>query len=164
MAEQGIDTLPFSASRTKGMGMRKLILTVVSVANRRLVERHALVVGLMVAIALVGATSCSGSPDQGGHDSSRKHNDAASKDESEKPKTVVVNKGMSKKEEKKLNKRLNELEKEVEAQDENSSGATASSAAETSQPEPAEQQVEDQVRAAAGAYYQAVEDEDWGYT
>jgi hypothetical protein len=158
VAEQEIDTLPFSASLTKGMGMRKLILTVVSVANRGLVERCALTVGLMVVTALFGVTSCSESPDQGGHNSSRKHNDAASKDESEKSKTVVVNKGMSKKEEKKLNERLNELEKEVAAQEEKSSGATASSDAETSQPEPAEQQVEDQVRAAAGAYYQAVED------
>ena len=140
------------------------MLTVVSVANRGLVERCALTVGLMVVIALFGLTGCSESPDQGGNDSSRKHNDAAGKDESEKPKTVVVNKGMSKKEEKKLNKRLNELEKEVEAQEEKSSGATASSTAEASQPEPAEQQVEAQVRMAADAYYQAVEDEDWGYT
>jgi len=118
----------------------------------------------MVGIALVGVAGCSESPDQGGNDSSRKHKDAASKNDNEKPKTVVVNKGMSKKEEKKLNKRLNELEKEVEAQGEKSSGAPASSAAEASQPESAEQQVEAQVRAAAEAYYQAVEDEDWGYT
>src|SRR5215210_714211 len=144
--------------------MRKLILSVIWVANRGQVERCALTVGLMVGIALVGVAGCSESPDQGGNDSSRKHKDAASKNDNEKPKTVVVNKGMSKKEEKKLNKRLNELEKEVEAQGEKSSGAPASSAAEASQPESAEQQVEAQVRAAAEAYYQAVEDEDWGYT
>jgi hypothetical protein len=61
------------------------------------------------------------------------------------------NEGLSKEEEKKLNQRLQELEKKVGAQDK-------------AQPELPEQQTEDDVRAAAEAYYQAVSDEDWSYT
>jgi hypothetical protein len=61
------------------------------------------------------------------------------------------NEGLSKEEEKKLNQRLQELEKKVGAQDK-------------AQPELPEQQTEDDVRAAAEAYYQAVSDGDWSYT
>ncbi|CAN5894142.1 hypothetical protein BH18ACT11_BH18ACT11_14050 [soil metagenome] len=76
----------------------------------------------------------------------------------------MVNKGMSKKEEKKPNERLDELEKKLEEQNKKGSQATASSSAETSQPELARQQVEDQVRIAAEAYYREVEARNWGYT
>src|SRR5215212_7193975 len=79
-------------------------------------------------------------------------------------KTVIVNKGLSKKEEKKLNERLDELEAKVEAPDKERSQTTASQPPESSQPESAEQQVEEQVRAAAESYYQAVAVRDWGYT
>lgn len=75
----------------------------------------------------------------------------------------MVNKGLSKKEEKKLNKRLNELEKKVEAQDKKGSQGTTSPK-ESSQHESSQQQVEDQVQAAADSYYQAVAASDWGYT
>jgi Skp family chaperone for outer membrane proteins len=75
----------------------------------------------------------------------------------------MVNKGLSKKEEKKLNKRLNELEKKVEAQDKKGSQGTTSPK-ESSQHESSQQQVEDQVQAAADSYYQAVAARDWGYT
>jgi endonuclease YncB( thermonuclease family) len=61
------------------------------------------------------------------------------------------NEGLSKEEEKKLNQRLQELEKKVGAGDK-------------AQPELPEQQTEDDVRAAAEAYYQAVSDGDWSYT
>lgn len=84
----------------------------------------------------------------------------------EKPKTVMVNEGLSKKEEKKLNDRLDELEKEVESQDEEGSQGTASRPTESSQPEQSQAslQAEDQARAAAEAYYEAVAARSWGYT
>jgi hypothetical protein len=83
----------------------------------------------------------------------------------EKPRTVMVNEGLSKKEEEKLNERLDELEKKVESQDEEGSQDTASQPTETSQPEQSQApQVEDQARAAAEAYYEAVAARNWGYT
>jgi len=75
----------------------------------------------------------------------------------EKPKTVKVNEGLSKKEEEKLNERLDELEKKVESQDEDGPQGTASQTTESSQPEQSQApQAEDQARAAAVAYYEAV--------
>jgi hypothetical protein len=84
----------------------------------------------------------------------------------EKPKTVRVNEGLSKKEEEKLNDRLDELEKKVESQDEEGSQGTASRPTESSQPEQSQAslQAEDQARAAAEAYYEAVAARSWGYT
>jgi hypothetical protein len=84
----------------------------------------------------------------------------------EKPKTVMVNEGLSKKEEEKLNDRLDELEKGVESQDEEGSQGTASRPTESSQPEQSQAslQAEDQARAAAEAYYEAVAARSWGYT
>jgi len=128
--------------------MMKPILMVVSVASRGLVQRYVLIVGLMAVTALVAVTGCSDRPDQN----------------SEKPKKVVVNKGMNKKEEKKLNERLDELEKKVEEQNKKGSRATPGGSAETSQPETTQPAFEQQVRTAAEAYYQAVEAENWGYT
>jgi hypothetical protein len=146
------------------MGIMKLILTVVSVANRGLVERCKLVVGLWAIILLIGVTGCSDSPDQNSAGSSSQKQNASSKNDSDKPKTVIVNKGLSKQEEKKLNERLDELEEKVEEPDKEGSQTSASPPAESSQPESSEQQVEDQVRAAAESYYQAVAARDWGYT
>jgi hypothetical protein len=83
----------------------------------------------------------------------------------EKPKTVMVNEGLSKKEEEKLNKRLDELEKKVDSQDEDGSQGTASQPTESGQPEQSQVvQAEDQARAAAEAYYEAVAARSWGYT
>jgi hypothetical protein len=83
----------------------------------------------------------------------------------EKPKTVMVNEGLSKKEEEKLNERLDELEKKVESQDEEGSQGSASQPTESSQPEQSQApQAEDQARAAAEAYYEAVAARNWGYT
>jgi hypothetical protein len=84
----------------------------------------------------------------------------------EKPKTVMVNEGLSKKEEKKLNDRLDELEKKVESQDKKGSQGSASRPTESSQPEQSQAslQAEDQARAAAEAYYEAVAARSWGYT
>jgi len=121
------------------MGMRKTSLLVLSMA---------------VALTIVVA-GCSDTPNR---------NVASKKDNQKKPNTVMVNKGMSKKEEKKLNERLDKLEKKVQAQDKKASQGTASQPTENSQPEQSQQQVEDQVRVAAEAYYQAVAVRDWGYT
>ena len=83
----------------------------------------------------------------------------------EKPKTVKVNEGLSKKEEKKLNERLDELEKKVDAQDEEGPQGTASQPTESGQSEASQApQAEDQARAAAGAYYEAVAARNWVYT
>src|SRR5215203_6016547 len=109
-----------------------------------------LAVAMTVAIA-----GCSTSPDK----------NVARKDPNHKPKTVVINKGMNKKQEENLNKRLDKLEKKLDSQDENGSQENASQPTESSQPEQAQApQAEDQARAAAEAYYQAVEAQDWGYT
>jgi hypothetical protein len=83
----------------------------------------------------------------------------------EKPRTVMVNEGLSKKEEERLNDRLDELEKEVESQNEEGSQGTASRTTESSRPEEFQApRAEDQARAAAEAYYQAVAARNWGYT
>src|SRR5215210_7677803 len=113
-----------------------------SVPNHIRVNGCKLIVALMALIILVGVSGCSGNPEQGsGEQPAHK----------QKPRTVVVNKGMSKKEEKKLNERLDELEKKVGSQDKKSSDNST----ENNQPEQSQQQVEDQVRAAAESYYQA---------
>lgn len=145
--------------------MMKSILMVASFAYRGSVQRCRTIVGLMILIALIVVPGCSEGPDQkSDQSSSQKQSGVAGKDNNEKPRTVVVNKGMSKKEEKKPNERLDELEKKLEEQNKKGSQATASSSAETSQPELARQQVEDQVRIAAEAYYREVEARNWGYT
>ncbi len=116
-----------------------------------------------IAIVIVSA-GCSDTSGQNG-DASSKRGKRASKEDNQKPKTVVVNKGMSKKQEEELNKRLDKLEKKVNSQDEKGSQGTASQSAESSQPEqPQPQQAEDQARTAAESYYQAVAARDWGYT
>jgi hypothetical protein len=125
-----------------------------------LVEKVKVAAGLIALVALVGATGCGGIIDFDGGNGSPKKKQVAGKEDDAKPRTVVVNKGMSKKEENKLNKRLDELEKKVEAEGKQGSKDTKVG----SQPEQAEQQAEDGVRAAAEAYYQAAVARDWGYT
>ena len=136
----------------------KAIIAAAWVVNRGLVERCKLVVGLMAIVALIGVPGCSGSPDQNDGDSSQDKK-VASKRDDQKPRTVVVNKGLSKQEEKKLNERLDKLEKKVDAQDKQGS-QDSTSGGQTEQP----QQQEDQVQAAAESYYQAAAARDWGYT
>jgi hypothetical protein len=113
--------------------------------------------GMIALVALVATTGCGEIIDFGGGNDSPKKKQVASKKEDAKPKTVVVNEGMSKKQEKKLNKRLDELEEKVDDQDEQASKDTTVDI----QPD---QQVEDQVRAAAKTYYEAAAIRDWGYT
>jgi hypothetical protein len=71
--------------------------------------------------------------------------------DSKKPKTVVVNKGMSKKEEDKLNKRLAELEDKVNDES-------------TNQPEQDTNGTEESVRTAAEDYYAAAASGNYEYT
>lgn len=125
-----------------------------------LVEKVKVAAGLIALVTLVGAAGCGGIIDLEGGNGSPKKKQVAGKEDDAKPKTVVVNKGMSKKEEKELNKRLDELEKEVEAKDKQGPENTTAE----SQPEQPQQQVEDQVREAAETYYQAAAARDWGYT
>ena len=78
--------------------------------------------------------------------------------ESQKPKTVVVNEGMSKKEEEKLNQRLADLEEQVNDQ--------PTEEQPTQEAESVEQTVgaEDTARAAAEAYYSAAATGNYSYT
>ena len=125
-----------------------------------LVEKGKTAAGLIALVTLVGATGCGGIIDFDGGNGSPKKKHIAGKENDAKPKTVVVEKGMNKKEEKELNKRLEELEKEVEAQDKQGSENTKTE----SQPEQPQLEVEDQVREAAETYYQSAAARDWGYT
>ena len=119
-----------------------------------------IVVGVIALLAVVGTAGCGDIIDFGESKDPPKKKEVAGKENGAKPKTVVVNEGMNKKEEKKLNKRLDELEKKVEDKDkQDSQGRTTETQTGQSQ-----QQIEDQVRAAAEAYYQAVAARDWGYT
>src|SRR5215204_2392201 len=129
----------------------EIILTAVSLAKRGLVKRPQAIVGLTAIVVLLGASGCGGLLGQNNDDRSS---------QKQKPKTVVVNKGLSKQEEKKLNERLDELEKKVGAQDKQGSKDSKAD----SQPDRSQQQVEDEVQTAAEAYYQAAKARDWGYT
>src|SRR5215211_1673029 len=72
-------------------------------------------------------------------------------EDNQKPKTVVVNKGMSKEEEEKLNERISELEKKVDDQS-------------AEQPTQDTESAEDSARAAAQAYYAAAASGNYSYT
>jgi hypothetical protein len=126
------------AEETRVMEMRRIVPPLFSVA---------------VAMAIIVA-GCGNTADK----------NVARKNVNEKPKTVTVNKGLSKKEEKNLNERLDKLEKKVGVQDKKSPRATASASAGSGQPEPTQPRAEEQARAAAEAYYQAVAARNWGYT
>lgn len=141
--------------------MMKVVLTAVLLAKRGLVERPQAIMGLTAIVVLLGVSGCGGLLGQNNDDRSS---------QKQKPKTVVVNKGLSKQEEKKLNERLDKLEKKVESRDRADSQRTTSQPsentqlAENTQPEQSQQQVEEEVRTAAEAYYQAAKARDWGYT
>jgi hypothetical protein len=132
------------------------IATVTRKANQRVFGQKKMLVLAISMLALVSTAGCGGIIDLNGDDSSSKKKQVAGKNDA-KPRTVVVNEGMSKKEERKLNERLDELEKEVEDQGDQASKGT------TVDIEP-EQQVDDQVRAVAETYYEAAAARDWGYT
>lgn len=92
-----------------------------------------------------------------------------------KEKTVVVNEGMSNKEEKELQKRLADLEDKIDdktkqktenkeaSEPEQDVQSTEGQASEAS-PAPSNSTEEGQVRMAAGSYYAMVQEGDWDYT
>lgn len=139
--------------------MKTKLATVTRQANQRVAGHKKMLVLAIWMLALVSTAGCGGIIDLAGDDSSSKKKQAAGKEDA-RPRTVVVNEGMSKKEEKKLNERLDELEKEVEDQGEQASKGTTVDI----EPEQSDQQVEDQVRAVAETYYEAAAARDWGYT
>jgi predicted component of type VI protein secretion system len=130
------------------MGMRKIASLLVTLA-----------VSMTVAIA-----GCTSTPDK---DVAKNNVIEKSKTVAvtEKPKTVMVNEGLSKKEEEKLNERLDELENKVASQGKKGSEGAASQPIEASQPEQSQAPpAEEQARTAAVAYYQAAAARNWEYT
>jgi hypothetical protein len=113
-----------------------------SVAGKAIMARVVLVV--LAALSAVLVAGCSGQGD------ASKKNQAGS----QKPKTVVVNQGMSKKEEDKLNQRLADLEDKV---NNDQSSEEEQSTQET-------ESAEDTARAAAQAYYSAAGTGNYSYT
>ena len=115
----------------------------------------------MVAAALLMAGCSYINGDEAGGQSPKKKQPSLEQEGTvavkEKPKTIMVNEGLSKKEEKKLNERLDELEKKVESQDEKESKGTTRQTTDSAQPEQSQApQAEEQALAAAEAYYEAV--------
>ena len=139
---------------SEALGMMGASVVGTAAVKGDLVEKGKFIVGLVTLVALIGA-GCSETPDQ---------NKGTRKQDNQGPKTVVANKGLSKQQEKKLNERLDKLEKKVESQDKWNSQRTTPEPTEYTQPEQSQQEVEDQVRAAAESYYQAVAARDWEYT
>ena len=112
-----------------------------------------LLTAMLVAAAILAA-GCSGEEATGGQQSEAPKRDQA---ETQKPKTVVVNEGMSKEEEEKLNDRIAALEEE--ANDE--SAEQPNQEAENTEPT---QEAEDAARAAAEDYYAAAAGGNYSYT
>jgi hypothetical protein len=112
-----------------------------SVAGKAIMARVVPVV--LAALSAVLVAGCSGQGD------ASKKNQAGS----QKPKTVVVNQGMSKKEEDKLNQRLAKLEDKVNDQSPKEEQSTQET-----------ESAEDTARAAAQAYYSAAGTGNYSYT
>ena len=110
-------------------------------------------------LAAILAAGCSGEGATGGQQNeAQRQNDAPKgQADSQKPKTVVVNEGMSKEEEDKLNERIAALEDE--ANDESAEQPTQE--AENAEPT---QKAEDAARAAAQDYYAAAAGGNYSYT
>jgi hypothetical protein len=128
-----------------------------------------LVAVVAVTLLIAGCSDLMSQGDQAeGQSSKRKQ--ASPKQE----KTVVVNKGMSKKEEKELQERLADLEDKVDKANEQTGNKEASESEQDAQsteeqasgsaPAPSNSTEEGQVRMAAGSYYAMVQEGDWDYT
>jgi len=113
------------------------------------------IVAAMLVLAAILAAGCSGEVATGGE-----QNEAPKKNraESQKPKTVVVNEGMSKEEEEKLNERIAALEEEANEEPEEQQ-----SSQEAEDPGPT-QEAEDAAGAAAEDYYAAAAGGNYSYT
>jgi hypothetical protein len=114
------------------------------------------IVAAMLMLAAILAAGCFGEEATGGEQNEGPKKDQA---ESQKPKTVVVNEGMSKDEEGELNERIDALEEE--ANEESDEQPTQTQEAED--PEPT-QEAEDAARAAAEDYYAAAAGGNYSYT
>lgn len=114
------------------------------------------IMAAMLMLASILAAGCSGEVAPGGE-----QNEASKKDQAntQKPKTVVVNEGMSKEEEEELNERIDALEEEANED----SDEQPTEAQETGGAEPA-QEAEDAARAAAEDYYAAAAGGNYSYT
>ncbi|HKH12334.1 MAG TPA: hypothetical protein VKA73_14425 [Rubrobacter sp.] len=112
------------------------------------------VVAAMLVLAAILAAGCSGEVATGGEENEAPKGDQG---ESQKPKTVVVNEGMSKEEEEDLNDRIDALEEEANQEPADQPTQEADSA------EPA-QEAGDAARAAAEDYYAAAAGGNYGYT
>ncbi len=110
-----------------------------------------LLVWVLAAILMAGCSEPNVQKDDAERQNAPKEKQAAP----EQGKTVVVNEGMSKKEEEKLNERLADLEDRVEQEN------TQQEAAE---PEPAMESAEDQALEAAQDYYAAAAAGNYSYT
>ena len=117
-----------------------------------------LATAILLATTILAA-GCSGEGATGGQQNeAQRQNDAPKgQADSQKPKTVVVNEGMSKEEEDKLNERIAALEEE--ANDESAEQPTQE--AENAEPT---QKAEDAARAAAQDYYAAAAGGNYSYT
>lgn len=111
-----------------------------------------------LVLAAILATGCSEQEAQSGQggDAAKKESQA----EPQKPKTVVVNEGMSKEEEEKLNDRIAALEKEAKEEPAEQPTQEAENAEPTQQAESAE----DAARAAVEDYYAAAAGGNYSYT
>jgi hypothetical protein len=114
-----------------------------------------LVRAILLATAILAA-GCSGEVATGGEQNESPKKDQA---ESQKPKTVVVNEGMSKEEEEQLNERIDALEEEANEESDEQPTQTQ----ESEDPEPT-QEAEDAARAAAEDYYTAAAGGNYSYT
>ena len=114
------------------------------------------IVAAMLMLAAILAAGCSREVATGGEQNESPKKDQA---ESQKPKTVVVNEGMSKEEEEKLNERIDALEEEANEESDEQPTQTQ----EPEDPEPT-QEAEDAVRAAAEDYYTAAAGGNYSYT
>jgi hypothetical protein len=114
------------------------------------------IVAAMLMLAAILAAGCSGEVATGGEQNGSPKKDQA---ESQKPKTVVVNEGMSKEEEEELNERIDALEEEANEESDEQPTQTQ----ESEDPEPT-QEAEDAARAAAEDYYAAAAGGNYSYT
>jgi hypothetical protein len=118
------------------------------------------VVAAMLMLAAIFAAGRSFLGETGGQqDGAQRQGDAPKKSqaESQKPKTVVVNEGMSKEEEEELNERIDASEEEANEEPEKQPTQDAENPAPT-------QEAEDAARAAAEDYYAAAAGGNYSYT
>jgi hypothetical protein len=118
------------------------------------------IVAAMLMLTAISVAGCSEEGATGGQQGgAQRQNDAPkeAQEEVQKPKTVVVNEGMSKEEEEKLNERIAALEEEANEESADQSTQEAENAEPT-------QEAEDAARAAAEDYYAAAAGGNYSYT